>query len=91
MSDSPAVYASLPPTPLMGSVGLTFGSLLDYAKHAVHLLQTTGDTFLDLLDVSFRMWSAVSSRDLSGILRAFSDGRRDVESIIAAIKAEFGI
>lgn len=87
----PVAYGSLPPTPMMATVGLSFGGLVEFARKAVHLLQTTGGEFIDLLETGFKLWSAISSRDLGGILRAFSDGRRNVEAIIAAIKEEFGI
>jgi hypothetical protein len=87
----PTAYGSLPPTPLMGQVGLSFGGLVEFARKAINLLQTTGDTFIDLLETGFKLWSAISSRDLGGILRAFSDGQRSVEAIIKAIRDEFGI
>jgi phage-related protein len=85
----PVSYASLPPTPMMQSVGLSFGSLVEWARKAVNLLQTTGDTFVDLLEDGFRMWQAISSRDLSGILAAFASGKDNVEIIITAIRNEF--
>ena len=84
-------YSALPPTPVMSGVGLSFPDLVDYARHAVHLLQTTGNTFVDLLEDGFKLWTAVSGRDLAGVLLAFSAGRQDVTAIIAAVKAEFGI
>lgn len=87
----PVAYASLPPTPMMQSVGLSFSGLVEFARKAVHLLETTGDTFVDLLEDGFKLWSAVSSRDLSGVLAAFASGQKNVEAIIAAIRAEFGI
>lgn len=87
----PVAYASLPPTPMMQGVGLSFPDLIAYARKAVDLLQAVGDDAVDLLEVGFRMWSAISNRDLSGVLAAFADGKRSVESIIAAIRTEFGI
>ena len=87
----PVAYASLPPTAQMMGAGLSFGSLVEWARKAVNLLQTTGDTFVDLLEDGFRMWQAISSRDLSGILAAFASGKDNVEIIVKAIKDEFGI
>lgn len=87
----PVAYASLPPTPQMMGAGLSFGSLVEYARKAVNLLETTGDTFVDLLEDGFRLWQAVSNRDLSGVLAAFASGRDNVEKIVKAIKDEFGI
>lgn len=78
-------------TPMMAAAGLSFDSLMTYARKTIELLQTTGDEFLDLAEQGFRMWNAISTRDLSGILAAFAAGQRDVQAIIAAIKKEFDI
>lgn len=76
---------------MMAQAGLSFDSLMTYARKTIELLQTTGDEFLDLAEQGFKMWNAISSRDLSGILAAFAAGQRDVEVIIKAIRDEFGI
>lgn len=77
-------------SPMLAKVGLSFSSIEDYARKTIDLLKTTGDTFLDLAEQGFKLWSAFTSRDLTGILAAFANGQRDVEAIIKAIEAEFG-
>ena len=76
--------------PMLAKVGLSFDSIETYARKTIDLLKTTGDTFIDLAEQGFKLWSAFTSRDLTGILAAFANGQRDVEAIIKAITAEFG-
>ena len=87
----PFVYASAPPTKEMASVGLSFPDLISYARQTVHFLQVNGESFIELAEIGFKTWSAISARDLTGVLAAFADGQRTVTTIIAAIKAEFGV
>jgi len=87
----PVAYASLPPTPQMQSVGVSFGSLVAFARKAIDLLQEHGDTIIDTVEDVFRVWQGVSNRDLTGVLAAFASGQRNVEKIIEAIRNEFGI
>jgi len=84
-------YTTLPPTPAMAQAGLTFGGLVDYARRAIDLLRSTGDAFVDVLESGFKLWTAVAGRDLGGVLAAFAQGRADVNQIIDAIRAEFGV
>jgi len=76
-------------SPMLAKVGLSFDSIVDYARKTIHLLTTTGDTFLDVAEQGFKLWSAFTSRDLTGILAAFANEQRDVQAIIAAIQQEF--
>ena len=87
----PKTYAAQPPTPMMAGVGFSFSNVLDYARHTVHLLQTTGDTFLDMAYQGWVLWQAFAAKDYGKIISALSAERRDVEAAIAAIKEEFGI
>ena len=50
-----------------------------------------GDTAIDVVEDVFKLWQSVSNRDLTGVLAAFASGQRNVEKIIEAIRAEFGI
>lgn len=83
-------YCELPATPMMEGVGLSFGSLVEYAKKAVHLLQTVGEDAVAVVEIGFRAWQAISNRDLTAILAAFSEAQGRIQAIIAAIQAEFG-
>jgi hypothetical protein len=83
-------YASTPPTPMMATVGFGWPDLRDYAQKALAVLPTAGPAALDLIEQGFKMWAAISSRDLTGILSSFAAAQRNVEVIAAAIRAEFG-
>jgi hypothetical protein len=87
----PVAYASLPPTPMMQSYGVSFGGLVAFARQAVEWLRENGDTVIDVIEDGFRLWQGVSNRDLSAILAAFASGQRNVEKIIEAIRNEFGL
>jgi len=78
-------------SPMLAKAGLSFDSIVDYARKTIDLLTTTGDTFLDLAEQGFKLWSAFTARDLTGILAAFANGQRDVNAIIAAIQKEFSL
>lgn len=86
-----ATTCTEPTTAAMQAVGFDWFSLEKYAAEAIHALQTSGDSVIDLIHQGFVMWAAISGRDLAGIMAAFASGQRDVNAIIAAIKAEFGL
>jgi 2-polyprenyl-3-methyl-5-hydroxy-6-metoxy-1,4-benzoquinol methylase len=87
----PVAYASLPPTPMMQSVGLSFSDVIDFARDAIDLIRENGDRFLSMIENTFKAYSAITSRDLSALLAALADGKRDLEAIIAAIRETFGV
>lgn len=78
-------------TPVMASVGLNFGSVTAFARKAVKLLQEHGDDFLDLVDSGFRAFKAVTGRDYATLFVALNDVNRNAQTIVAAIRAEFGL
>lgn len=78
-------------TPMMGSVGLSWLDLKSYAEHLVHLLQTEGDTAIDAVDTAIRLVKAVTGRDFVAVFAALQQEQKDIQQIIAAVKAEFGI
>jgi len=78
-------------TPTMAKVGVNWLDIKGFAEHLIHLLQTEGETAIDLVDTSIRLVQAVTGRDYVAIFAALQKGQRDVTEIIAAVKAEFGI
>jgi hypothetical protein len=86
-----AVYAQMPPTDQMVAAGFGFPDLIDYAQKAVDLLQAHGDEVVDLLRTGFRLWTAISGRDLMGIMLELNKATVDVQKLIAAIRNEFGL
>lgn len=67
-------------------------TLTGYAKHAINVLQgPAGSAAVDLIKVGFEGWKAVSGRDFAGLFAALNDGKKDVNAIVAAIKAEFSL
>ncbi len=88
---SEPAFCSSPVPAQMAAAGLSWPSLIDYARKAVNLLQSVGDDAIDVAEAGFRAWAALSERDLSGVLAAFADGQRSVNKIIAAIRLEFGL
>jgi hypothetical protein len=93
MSDELKVnaYATAPPTPTMATYGLSFYDVVEYAKYAIKWLQEEGDNVVGVLEATFKAWSAVTSRDLTGVLAAFAKGKGHVEEIIDSIRREFGL
>jgi hypothetical protein len=86
-----AMYQSMPPTTEMAAIGFGFFDLVDNAQKAIDLLQNHGDEMVDVLRTGFKLWVAISSRDLMGIMAELNKAVVDVQMLIAAIKAEFGI
>lgn len=87
----PQVFASTPPTPAMGAVGLSFSGVLEFAKKSVKLLQDHGDEVIGLVDAGFRAFKAVTGKDFATLFLALNDANRNAQAIIDAVKAEFGI
>lgn len=90
-ADAPAGHPVVGATPAMAAVGLSFGSVLDYARRAVRLLQEHGDEFLDLVDAGFRAFKALTGRDYATLFNALNDVNRNARTVIDAIRAEFAI
>ena len=86
-----ALYAALPPTPEMVAAGFGFPDLIDFAQKAVDLLQAHGDEVVDILRTGFKLWTAISGRDLMGIMTELNNVVVDVQALIAAIRQEFGL
>lgn len=92
MAATPPVFStSAPLPPLMAANGLAWLDIRDYAVHAIKVLQTEGNTAIDAIDTAFTMARAVTNRDFTGIFEALHREQADVQEIINAIKAEFGI
>ena len=80
-------------TPAMAKAGISFDSVADYAKKSLDLLENhqVGELTLAVIDAGFRAYMALSTKDYITLLSALNDVNKDVQSIIAAIKAEFGL
>jgi hypothetical protein len=84
-------FGSLPPTPLMAGVGLSFVDVQEVAQGVIHLLQTQGDRALSVAKNTLLLIKAVSSRDMLVLFAAVNALSVDVPAIIAAVKLEFGL
>jgi hypothetical protein len=85
------VHGSLPPSPLMGAVGLSFIDVVGYARTAVDLIREHGHSVVDALEAGFKAFAAISNRDLVGFLAALSEAKGDIEKVIAAIRDAFDV
>lgn len=85
-------FSTTAPVPAtMTAVSLDWSGVKVYAEKSVKLLQDHGAEFIDLIDMGFRAFKAVTARDFVGIFAAINAAQRDIQAIIAAIQAEFGI
>lgn len=69
-------------------------SLLDVqelAAHVIHLLQTQGDTAIDLVNTTLRLIQAATGRNMLAVFAELNNEIRDINKIVAAVKAEFNI
>lgn len=82
---------SAPPTAEMQAVGMSFLDVQEFAQHLLTLLQTQGQTVLDIVATGVRLIKAVTTRDMLGIFTELSKASVDIQALIAAIKLEFGI
>lgn len=57
----------------------------------VHLLETTGDTFISLVKTAMVGIKAATGRDMLGVFAALNAAVLDVQVIVKAIKDEFEI
>lgn len=78
-------------TPQMAKMGISFLSIEGYAKKALDLLRAHGDDFIGVVDAGFRAFMALTTRDFPTLFAALNDANKNADSLIAAIKAEFGI
>lgn len=83
--------ASAPPTAEMQAVGMSFLDVQEFAQHLLSLLQSQGQTVLDLVATGMKLVKAVTARDLLGIFTELNAATIDIQKLIDAIKAEFGI
>lgn len=88
MSATPAVVAA---TPVMGLAGLSADDVLVQIRHVVNLLETQGDTVLDIVTGALKMVRYFSTRDMIGVFTELNKQVVNVQALIAAIKAEFGL
>lgn len=80
-----------PIPPLMKAVKLNWLSILGMAEHCVNILQSEGETVLDIVRGIMKMIQAVSERDLFTIFAQLNKTTADVNKVVDAIKKEFGI
>lgn len=69
----------------------TFFSISGAAQHILHLLQTQGATAIDAVRQLVAGVKAFTGRDYVGVFAALNAEEKDVEAIIAAVKAEFAL
>ena len=78
-------------TPMMAQYGFSFDDALNYAQEGIRLLEEIGPTVIDSLRTGFRLWQAFTARDFAQIITLCNAEVKDVQAIIAAIKAAFDI
>lgn len=86
-----ACVGSAPPTQTMASVGLSWDGILDVGQHVINLLESQGQLALGIVDNLVKMVAAVSGRDFLTVFALLNQTVVDVQALIAAIKAEFGL
>jgi hypothetical protein len=79
------------PTAEMTAAGLSWPDVTDLAQHCIALLESQGPTALRLVGNTLRLIAAVSRRDMIEIFALLNATYTDVQKLVAAIKAEFGI
>lgn len=78
-----------PPTDQMRGAGIDWFGVKTFAEFSINLIQKHGDLFKDMICTGFKALTAVTGRDLVGILSALQQEKLDVDAVIAAIKLEF--
>ncbi len=85
-------FSTTAPIPAaMHKVGLDWSGVRTYAEKSIKLIQEHGDEFTDLIENGFKAFAAVTGRDFVGIFAALNAAQKDLQAIVAAIKAEFEI
>lgn len=88
---SEPAFCSAPVPAAMATAGLSWPSLIGYARKAVDLLQAVGDTAIDAIEDGFQAWAALSGRDFTTLFAEFASAQRNIQKIIDAVKKEFGL
>lgn len=78
-------------TQMMGAAGFSWDDVLVQAQHVVHLLQTEGDTALAIVTGTLKLVRYIAARDMLNVFAQLNATTVDVQALIAAIKAEFGL
>lgn len=87
----PAFCTTAPIPPTMAAINLSWDGVLAFARDSIDLLQSTGTTFLHLLETGYKGLIAATGRDYLGVFLAIQEAAGDVKVIIEAIKKEFNL
>lgn len=91
MAHEPVNFAAMQATPTMTSVGLSWVDIEVQVKHVLNLLQTQGETALEIVRGTIRLIKAVTNREMVAVFIELKALSVNIQALIAAIKAEFGI
>lgn len=80
-----------PRTKAMKAIGLTWLGVQEMVEHCINLLETEGETALDVVRGIMTLIRAVSERDYTTIFLQLNKTKADVMKIIEAIKTEFNL
>lgn len=91
MPSEPVNFAAMQATPMMASVGLSWVDIEVQVKHVLNLLQTQGETALEIVRGTIRLIKAVTNREMLAVFIELKALSVNIQALIVAIKAEFGI
>jgi len=78
-------------TPMMASVGFSWLDVDAQARHVIHLLQTNGDTALNVVYGTVKLLKLATSHDMLGVLAQLNQSTVDIQALIQAVKDEFKV
>ncbi len=77
------------PTPLMMRTGVFWPNALNIVNHCLNLIESQGDTCLDIVRDLLLVARALCGRDLVSIFTGLNELRVNGAELIAAIRKEF--
>jgi len=77
--------------PMSAPAMLSFVDVPGIVAHVLNLLQTQGSTAISAVNNGMKIIKAATGRDMLGVFEAINAEVTDVNTIITAIKVEFGV
>lgn len=91
MSDTPKPFGSTPLPVGAVEVGFSWFDAEVQIRHVINLLETQGDTALAVVKGSLKLIKLATQRDMLGVFAELNSVTVNVQKLVEAIKAEFGI